>query len=769
MKPLKLSKEEPQHGAAIYVVGYPGAGDILSDTQAHTSDSVTITDGIISAIRSFTIEKGGNPVKLLQGNAAINSGNSGGPLFDTEGVVVGVNTYKVNADSQGVFGSVAISELWSLLNQYGIEVPEQPESVEEVIEESSFLMPVLICAVTIGLVLVIILIAKSRRGKAPQRKAKASKSPAVTLQTYMEKYPQGLGIGGAVSVLLPAAIQLRDLHNDGKLHLQVCTENILIGADGASLKDPSSQETGRFNSGFAAPEIYRGAGFGITSDIYSFAAVLLYAATGKVPANSLQWEALEQDFALLEDMAFAAIIRKAMTPNILDRTQSMQELIYNIAVYKAPVQEKKVQPQRTVKTVPASEREEIPVPAPVKREQAEILKHQKKTVPKKKHRKRLPIAAVLVCGIVAVVLMWKPAEKQEEIAELQSTEQAETTVPMTPEEAAYAEAETLLADGETAKAAIAFGKLGDYSDARERSFALWREITPTQIGCSPDIYTAVVKKDGTVMLLNYTDTRQRQCLEWTDIIAVSSTISSAAHTVGLKKDGTVIAVGANQCNQCDTSSLSDVVTIDTTAHGFTVGLKADGTVYYTGSSLWGYETQIQELSSWQDIAVIRLLSSTVFGIKKDGTVVTASLNLKGERYKDWSDMLNKDWNDIIAVDSVGIPYIGNHYLGLKADGTVICSYDDLQSEVSQWSDIVAVSGGFDYVIGLKSDGTVVSTGKPYHGDPLELSDWYDMAAVYAYSMGAIGVKNDGSMVITGKEKNLPSALIKNWTDIRLPN
>ena len=92
MKPLKLSKEEPQHGAAIYVVGYPGAGDILSDTQAHTSDSVTITDGIISAIRSFTIEKGGNPVKLLQVNAAINSGNSGGPLFNTEGVVVGVNT-----------------------------------------------------------------------------------------------------------------------------------------------------------------------------------------------------------------------------------------------------------------------------------------------------------------------------------------------------------------------------------------------------------------------------------------------------------------------------------------------------------------------------------------------------------------------------------------------------------------------------------------------------------------------------------------------------
>ena len=275
MKPLKLSKEEPQHGAAIYVVGYPGAGDILSDTQAHTCESVTITDGIISAIRSFTIEKGGNPVKLLQVNAAINSGNSGGPLFNTEGVVVGVNTYKVNADSQGVFGSVDISELWRLLDQYGIDIPEEPEAVEEVIEESSFLMPVLICAGVVCLVLTVILIAKRRKKNTPQRKRKNSKIQTVTLQAHMEKYPQGLGIGSAVSLLLSAAVQLRNLHNDGKLHLQICPENILIGAEGASLKEPSSQETGRFNSGFAAPEIYRGAGFGITSDIYSFAAVLL--------------------------------------------------------------------------------------------------------------------------------------------------------------------------------------------------------------------------------------------------------------------------------------------------------------------------------------------------------------------------------------------------------------------------------------------------------------------------------------------------------------
>ena len=759
MKPLKLSKEEPQHGAAIYVVGYPGAGDILSDTQAHTSESVTITDGIISAIRSFTIEKGGNPVKLLQVNAAINSGNSGGPLFNTEGVVVGVNTYKVNADSQGVFGSVDISELWRLLDQYGIDIPEEPEAVEEVIEESSFLMPVLICAGVVCLVLTVILIAKRRKKNTPQRKSKDPKIQTITLQAHMEKYPQGLGVGGSVSLLLSAAIQLRNFHNDGKLHLQICPENILIGADGASLKDPSSQETGRFNSGFAAPEIYRGAGFGITSDIYSFAAVLLYAATGKVPANSLQWEALEQDFALLEDMAFAAIIRKAMTPNILDRTQSMQELIYNIAVYKAPVQEKKVQPQRTVKTVPASEREEIPVPAPVKREQAEILKHQKKTVPKKKHRKRLPIAAVLVCGIVAVVLMWKPAEKQEEIAELQSTEQAETTVPMTPEEAAYAEAENLLADGETAKAAIAFGKLGDYKDARQRSYALWDQVAVRDIiavqGGNFWGTTHAVKEDGTAVFaggLGGTDTKKQLSkdirangLDWNDLIAVSNDLT------GLKADGTVVKkYHPSWFKRSRTfSEWKDIVAID----GF-LGLRMDGTVVEDSGYL--EDSTREEISQWKDIIAICGSGWPYFGLTVDGTIVMAG---------DWGEWQYdiSQWQDIIAIRS------GDGFLvGLRADGTVVATgkNGDRQCDVSQWTDVIAIAAGNCHTVGLKSDGTVLTTGSNRDG-ACNVEKWTDIIAVFAGGFHTVGLKSDGTVVAAGSN-TYGQCNVREWSGISLP-
>ena len=65
----------------------------------------TYTNGIISAInRDVTVE--GRTMTLIQTNAALNSGNSGGPLINCYGQVVGINTMKIGAftDSAGVEG-----------------------------------------------------------------------------------------------------------------------------------------------------------------------------------------------------------------------------------------------------------------------------------------------------------------------------------------------------------------------------------------------------------------------------------------------------------------------------------------------------------------------------------------------------------------------------------------------------------------------------------------------------------------------------------------
>ena len=55
----------------------------------------TYTDGIISGI-GRDMDMGGRTMTLIQTNAALNSGNSGGPLINCYGQVIGINTMKMS-------------------------------------------------------------------------------------------------------------------------------------------------------------------------------------------------------------------------------------------------------------------------------------------------------------------------------------------------------------------------------------------------------------------------------------------------------------------------------------------------------------------------------------------------------------------------------------------------------------------------------------------------------------------------------------------------
>ena len=73
----------------------------------------TVTTGIISAVdRDVTIPsgRGGASYQALQTDASINQGNSGGPLFDSAGRVIGINSaiYSPVSGPGGAAGSVGI-------------------------------------------------------------------------------------------------------------------------------------------------------------------------------------------------------------------------------------------------------------------------------------------------------------------------------------------------------------------------------------------------------------------------------------------------------------------------------------------------------------------------------------------------------------------------------------------------------------------------------------------------------------------------------------
>ena len=82
----------------------------------------TVTKGIISALdRTITVrdDQTGRPTTLnglIQTDAAINQGNSGGPLLNSAGEVVGVNTATA-ASAEGIGFAIPIHEAQSLIEQ----------------------------------------------------------------------------------------------------------------------------------------------------------------------------------------------------------------------------------------------------------------------------------------------------------------------------------------------------------------------------------------------------------------------------------------------------------------------------------------------------------------------------------------------------------------------------------------------------------------------------------------------------------------------------
>jgi len=79
----------------------------------------SVTKGIASANREL------GSVTLVQTDAAVNPGNSGGPLFDADGKLVGIISFKLGGIVEGVAFAVQID---SVLDALGIELAEQSDA-----------------------------------------------------------------------------------------------------------------------------------------------------------------------------------------------------------------------------------------------------------------------------------------------------------------------------------------------------------------------------------------------------------------------------------------------------------------------------------------------------------------------------------------------------------------------------------------------------------------------------------------------------------------
>ena len=118
-KPLPLSSSCPETGQRIYVIGSPKGLE------------GTISEGIVSALRSV------DQLDQIQMSAAISSGNSGGPVMNTKGEVIGVSVAKLTTGESLNFAvpldtlRKLIFSLPGVLQPLENLPPMDPESEEE--------------------------------------------------------------------------------------------------------------------------------------------------------------------------------------------------------------------------------------------------------------------------------------------------------------------------------------------------------------------------------------------------------------------------------------------------------------------------------------------------------------------------------------------------------------------------------------------------------------------------------------------------------------
>jgi len=185
LEPLVFSaKENINVTDKVLSIGFPGAADKSEDLDELTT--VTINTGVIGKLSKIrlSIRPGSTSLSpVVQHDAAVNHGNSGGPLVDECGLVVGINVQKgleagrsleqvVAGDvTQGIFYAIDIDIAKKLLADTGIQFLENSQKCQPGValsvggKEQKYLIAVVIVALLL-LVWLALFVFMRRRGTA---------------------------------------------------------------------------------------------------------------------------------------------------------------------------------------------------------------------------------------------------------------------------------------------------------------------------------------------------------------------------------------------------------------------------------------------------------------------------------------------------------------------------------------------------------------------------------------------------------------------------
>ncbi len=163
------SPSDDMVGSTIYCVGYPGLSEniIIDASSSWSKTDISVTTGTISRF----VTTSGSGVQRIQTDAVIQHGNSGGPMVNDNGAVIGINTLYIGSEKETNYYAVSIDEMIPMLNKNDVAyVTESDMKIGGIsfnlLDNKPLLIGIIVAVIVLIIVIMVIAISKNKKGKA---------------------------------------------------------------------------------------------------------------------------------------------------------------------------------------------------------------------------------------------------------------------------------------------------------------------------------------------------------------------------------------------------------------------------------------------------------------------------------------------------------------------------------------------------------------------------------------------------------------------------